>query len=278
MEAFDHMTSTESPIQVTPHPFRFRMLRVKRTTWLTPRMVRVTLTGDDLPGFRSDAADDGARMFFPADPTDGSWTPDVVDNKVVFADESKRPPGREFTPRRYDAEANELDFDFVIHGDGPAATWARNAEPGHYVGVSGPRRSRIVTGEVNWYLLAGDATGLAALGRRIESAPAGTIIKAVVSVADAEEEQSFHTEADLELVWVHDRSTDEESIEAVVDALRAMSLPDRPGFAWAAGEAGMMRSIRRHILNERNIPETRMRVTGYWKRATPNYDHHQPLD
>ncbi len=254
------------------------MLQVKRSTWLSPRMVRVTLTGEQLDGFRSDAADDGARMFFPADPTDGSWEPQVVDNKVVFEDESKRPPGREFTPRRHDADLNELDFDFVVHGEGPAATWARNAAPGHFVGVSGPRRSRVVVGNVDWYLLAGDATALAALGRRIESLPAGTIIKAVISVAGPEDEQTFQTEADLDLTWVHNKQTDAATIDTVLNTIRSIKLPAGDGFAWAAGEAGMMRSIRRHFLDERQIPDTRMRVTGYWKRAISNYDHHQPLD
>ena len=56
------------------------------------------------------------------------------------------------------------------------------------------------------------------------------------------------------------------------------SLPDGEVFAWAAGEAGEMRNLRRLLINELNIPVGRMRVTGYWKRATSNFDHHTPLD
>jgi NADPH-dependent ferric siderophore reductase len=133
-----------SPLEVVPHPFTFRMLEVVRSTWLTPKMVRVTLGGEAIEGFRSDAPDDGARMYFPADPLDVSWAPVVEGATLVFPSEEQRPPGREFTPRRHDRRAGEVDFEFVVHGDGPASNWAANAVPGHKVGVSGPRRSRMI--------------------------------------------------------------------------------------------------------------------------------------
>ncbi len=113
------MTSTKSPIEVVQHPFVFRLLQVKRKTWLTPHMARITLTGDALPGFRSEAADDGVRLYFPADPTDATWVPSVADGKIVWPDEDNKLPSREYSGRRYDGDANELDIDFVVHGGCP---------------------------------------------------------------------------------------------------------------------------------------------------------------
>src|SRR5204863_383877 len=92
------------------HPFAFRLLQVRRATWLTPRMVRVTLGGEALAGFRSDAADDGTRLYFPPDPADTSWVPTVDGNTLIFLEDRPRPPGREYTPRRHDPDAGELDF------------------------------------------------------------------------------------------------------------------------------------------------------------------------
>ncbi|MEZ4523505.1 MAG: hypothetical protein R3A46_17955 [Thermomicrobiales bacterium] len=59
--------SDNSPMEVVPHPFAFRLLEVLRSTWITPKMVRVTLGGDAIEGFRSDA---GRRRpaVFPARP------------------------------------------------------------------------------------------------------------------------------------------------------------------------------------------------------------------
>ena len=42
-----------------------RLLQVRRSTRITPRMVRVTLAGDELAGFGGDGPDRRIKMFFP---------------------------------------------------------------------------------------------------------------------------------------------------------------------------------------------------------------------
>lgn len=272
------MVEQESPVDVVQHPFAFRMPRVVRATRLTPHMTRVTLGGDALAGFRSDAADDGSRLFFPADATDTSWAPSIDGTTLVFPEDQPRPPGREFTPRRYDPIAGELDFDFVVHGGGPASTWAANAAPGHYLGVSGPRRSRILTGQIDGYLLAGDDTGLPSIARRLEELPAGTPVTAIIEVASAEDEQQLTTQASLNLCWLRRDTARGDISELLANAIREAELPAGTIFAWASGEASSIRNVRRHLLNERGLPSSHTRMTGYWKRAIANYDHHLPLE
>jgi NADPH-dependent ferric siderophore reductase len=240
-------------------------------------MRRVTLEGDALEGFLSTAPDDGARMYFPADSLDTSWVPTVEGAGLIFPENVPRPPGREYTPRRYDPVAGELDIDFVIHGDGPSSAWAARAVPGHVVGISGPRRSRIVSDAIDWFLLAGDETALPSISRRLEELPAGTRAIAVLEVADAAEEQRINTRADVEIIWLHrDAAHPDPDLQA--RAVRELGFPSGTVFAWAAGEASSMRALRRHLLNERGIAPDWARITGYWKRAVENYDHHQPLD
>lgn len=253
------------------------MLQVIRSERITPNMMRVTLGGDEVAGFQSDAPDDGARLFFPDDPTDASWRPEVDGSKLVFAEDT-RPPNREFTPRRHDPAAGEVDFDFVIHPGGSASTWAANAQPGHYLGCSGPRRSRMITGEVDGYVLAGDETGLPSIARRLEEMPAGVPVLAVIEVANAAEEIPIATAADLRLIWLHRDDHAGDTSNLIADAMRGAELPAGDIFCWAAGEAVSMRQTRRHLLNERGIPEARTRFTGYWKRTVTAYDHHLPLD
>jgi NADPH-dependent ferric siderophore reductase len=271
------MASSASPINVVTHPFVFRLLQVRRSTWLTPHMVRITLEGDSLAGFRSDAADDGARLYFPPDPTDGtSWIPSVDSTQLVFPG-GQKPPNHEYTPRRYDPEAGELDIDFVIHGDGAASNWAANARPGHYLGLSGPRRSRVIDGGVDWYLLAGDDTGLPSIARRLEELPAGTPALAVLEVANAEEQQPIESRADLQLAWVHREGATGDVSDLLADAISKLTFPEGNVFAWAAGEASSIKAVRRHLV-DRGIPLPQMRMTGYWKRSIPNWDHHIPVE
>ena len=64
-------------------------------------------------------------------------------------------------------------IDFVLHGDGPAASWAANAVAGSLVGQGGPRGSLVVSDDFDWYLLAGDETALPSIARRLEELPPG---------------------------------------------------------------------------------------------------------
>ncbi|KIQ36862.1 FAD-binding protein, partial [Variovorax paradoxus] len=47
------------------HDLRFRQLTVKTVQRVTPHLIRVVLTGDDLAGFTSPGFDDHAKIFFP---------------------------------------------------------------------------------------------------------------------------------------------------------------------------------------------------------------------
>jgi len=59
---------TRSDLAVTRvrHSLKFRLLQVKRVQPLTPHLIRVTFTGDDLHDFESASFDDHIKVFFPA--------------------------------------------------------------------------------------------------------------------------------------------------------------------------------------------------------------------
>jgi NADPH-dependent ferric siderophore reductase len=185
------------------HELKQRLLQVRDVSRLTPKMVRITVAGDDLKGFVSAAHDDHVKLFFPQPGQDKPVLPTPSPNGPVYPEGALRPAARDYTPRRYDAGANTLTLDFVLHGDGPAAAWAAQARPGNFLGVGGPRGSFIVPDDFDWYLLVGDETALPAIGRRLEELPAGARAIVVAEVADAGEEQRFDTRARLETHWLH---------------------------------------------------------------------------
>ena len=271
------MATAQSPIEVVQHPFVFRLLQVKRTTWLTPHMLRVTLTGDELPGFRSDAADDGIRLYFPPDPTDATWVPQSRDRSSRGRTRrASRPAVSTAAAATTLRPTSSTSTSWCMARVRPRAG-RRTRKPGHFLGISGPRRSRMIAGEVDWYLLLGDESGLPAIARRIEQLPAGTPVIAVLEVPNAGEEQLIETDSrPASDLGVSGCAPNE--LDRLVTAVRDLEFPPGQVFAWAAGEAGEMREVRRHLLNERGIPLERMRVTGYWKRTVSNWDHHTPLD
>ncbi|MEV0563282.1 siderophore-interacting protein [Dactylosporangium sp. NPDC050588] len=58
----------------------------------------------------------------------------------------------------------------------------------------------------------------------------------------------------------------------VLDAVRAADLPPGTPYAWVAGESGVVRSVRRHLVHERGIDRRRVMFTGYWRRGATEDD------
>ncbi len=132
------------------HDLVRRSLTVARSTRLTPKMIRLALTGPELKGFTSTAPDDHFKLF-------------VSDGQGGSA-------GRDYTPRAFDDDA--LIVDVFDHPGGPAADWARAARPGDTVTIGGPRGSVVIEGDIDHWLLIGDETALPAALRNCPRAPA----------------------------------------------------------------------------------------------------------
>jgi NADPH-dependent ferric siderophore reductase len=177
-------TNTVRTARRVRHETKMRLLQVREVSRLTPKMVRIVVGGEALAGFVSAAHDDHVKLFFPQPGQDKPVLPTPTPNGPVYPDGAARPAARDYTPRRYDAVANTLTIDFVLHGEGPATSWAAQARPGQFLGVGGPRGSFIVPDDFDWYLFVGDETAVPAIGRRLEELPAGTRVIAVVEVAD----------------------------------------------------------------------------------------------
>ncbi len=257
------------------HPLKFRLLQVKKVQPLTPHLIRVTLTGEDLHDFVSASFDDHIKVFFPERGADKPALPQAGPDGPVFP-EGRRPVARDFTPRRFDREARELDIEFAMHDAGPAATWAAEAQAGQYLGIGGPRGSLVIPTAFDWHLLIGDDTALPAIARRLEELPAGKRVAAVIEVADPPARIEFKTQAELHLVWRY-RSEGGTRGEALLQAVRATCLPrDGEGYVWAAGESATIRAVRYHLCTERGVDKSRIRAASYWKQGAVAV--HETLD
>ena len=252
------------------HESRFRLLTVAATEELTPALRRVLFEGD-LEDFHSAGADDHVKLFFPADggrlPVPATGGP----SGLRWPEDEPRPAARDYTPRRFDSAS--LVVDFVLHGDGPAASWARSAASGDVIGQGGPRGSRVVSDDFDWYLLAGDETAIPAIARRLEELPASATAIVIVEIASARERFGFETEAELDLSWLERGDAPAGSTRLLDDAIADLPL-DGDGYAWVAAEADTARRLRSHLRTERGLPQEFSRVTGYWKLGAA--DWHDP--
>lgn len=236
------------------HPIRQRRLQVLRVTELTPRMRRITLGGEQLEGFISLGSDDHIKLLFASSPEQQA----AIDAGNLGRDGSVRPTLREYTPRRIDLKAQELDIDFVLHGDGPASTWAAQATPGQTLDIAGPRASMVVPDIFDSYLLIGDETALPAIARRLEDLPAGRQVLAVIQVEDDQERQPLPSQAQVEVIWVPRHGGD---MAAVVQGL---SLPPGTLYSWVALEKSLTRQIKA-VLLDKGVNEQALKAAAYWR-------------
>lgn len=269
-----HTPPRTHTIERLRHALKLRVLTVVRTEELTAHMRRITLAGADLEGFVSPAHDDHVKLFFPA-PGDTQPVFPVLGNganPVQYA-EGARPVARNYTPRRHDPLKGELEIDFVLHGDGPASTWAAQAAPGQTLGVGGPRGSMVVPLDFDWYVLVGDQTALPAIARRLEQLPPGARAIAVIETVDDGEQLALESQAQVDIHWV---GRNGRSGALLLEALQRIALPhDGDGFVWVACEHAQVKGLRAHFIDA-GVPKQHLHVASYWKHGAA--EHHERHD
>ena len=101
-----------------------RVLEVIGTRYITPNMCRVTLGGAGMVDFPIDQESAYIKLIFPQDA-------------------GSRPLMRTYTVsvQRDDA----IDVDFALHEtEGPASSWARNAQVGDQILIGGPGPKKLI--------------------------------------------------------------------------------------------------------------------------------------
>ncbi|HEY0956655.1 MAG TPA: siderophore-interacting protein [Roseateles sp.] len=251
------------------HPLRARLLQVQRIDALSPRLRRITLGGPALEGFVSPAPDDHVKLLFPARGEALPVLPSFGPQGVSYPEGAARPAARDYTPRTFDPQRQTLTLDFVLHGDGPASTWAASAAVGDFLGVAGPRASRVVNPQAHTHwLLLGDETALPAIARWLEWLPPDRRVTVRVEVGSPSDRIALPGHEGLDLAWVQRRPAPQGC--ALLAAV--CSLPLTPGYAWIASESAQMRGLRQHLLSERGWPREHLHAAGYWKRGKADHD------
>ncbi len=254
------------------HPLEMRRVRVVRTAEVTPGVANgsrcVTFAGERLHHFVSASFDDHVKLVLPAVPGTELVLPVLGPNGPTRPEGAPPVVLRDYTPRRFDVHTGELDIELDLHGDGPAATWARHAVAGQEAGIGGPRGSFLVPTAFPWHLLIGDESALPAICRRLEELPAGVRAFVVASTATPASRRQLTSRATLDVTWCN---SDDELLAKV----HAFPLPAKPGYTWAAGESQVMRTLRGILRDEHQLEGEHTRVTAYWKRGVA--DHHEAV-
>ena len=210
-------------------------------------MVRVVLGGPDLERFEpNDVADQYVKLLFPRPG-------------------AERVARRTYTVRAWDGTARRLTVDVAVHGDeGLAGPWARDAQVGDEVLLLGPGGGYVPDPAADWHLLIGDESALPAIAVALERLPEGTVARAFVEVEGAGDEVPLTAPVSATVVWLHRLGVPRGDL--LVEAVTAMDFPDGQPQLFLHGEAGFVRTLRRHLLAQRQVPRgLAASVSGYWR-------------
>ena len=312
----DATATIETDSRPSYRPFRVRVLRVRV---LSEHFTRVTFTGDDLDTFGTLGLDQRINLVFPIDGvglSDCGW-----DDEQPMAEghwysrwralsNDVRNPLRVYTVRAIRPYERELDVDFVVHGDGPAARWLAAAAPGDDLIVIGPdARSENSHVGSDWHpgaarnlLLVGDATAAPAIAAILESLPPERSAHAIIEVPDAADAITLTHSARVTVDWiergaavpggtllpaVHDWVASrpeivDSTLAEISQSVEESSDPDAilwdvpvaptgaSLYAWVAGEASAITSIRRYLVRDVGIDRGQVAFMGYWRNGRSN--------
>ncbi len=239
-------------------------MTVLRAERLTPRLVRVTLSGSELRGLEVNQPAASVRVLLPRAGAARLEVPEWTGNEFRLAD-GARPVIRTLTPRRVDPGALELVVDVVIHGRGAAAEWAGAAQPGDPVAVSGPARGYQVDPDGEDFLLAGDETTIPAISQILEWMPPGRPIRVAIEIAVPTARIALPAYEGARVTWL-DLPPDALPGDRLEPAVRQADVA-AGGRWWIAGEAAAVQRIRRFLFDERGLSPRQATVRGYWKHG-----------
>lgn len=240
--------SHDREIKTVMHELKRRALTVRSTEMLTSKMKRIKFTAPELSDFRSLSPDDHIKIFFE-NPSGGE------------------PVMRDYTPRAYSNEKQELTIDFYLHENGVGSSWAKSAKTGDLLNIGGPRGSKIVPYAFDGYLMLGDESSLPSFARRLEELPASAKAVAIIEVEDESQKVELKIGGDVEVHWVYRKGSplgDAGRFAAQLDRVR---IPAGDLFAWVSMEKSAAFALQDILIQNFGVKKEWMKTTGYWSQG-----------
>lgn len=224
------------------HPAKSRNLTVAQKYNLSPNMLRIIFAGEDLKDLVSLAPDDNI--------------------KILGKDGIKR----SYTPRAFDNDRKELTIDFALHKIGVVTNWAKEANIGDKLEISGPNKS-VITKEFDWYLLVGDETALPSIARRLEELESNIFVITICMISGENEEINFQTNAKHTDYWLYRSYNEADKVEDILKKIKELNFPKGDGFIWISAEAKIACTLREYVIKERGHPAQWVKSTAYWVKG-----------
>ncbi|MEL3806323.1 siderophore-interacting protein [Pseudomonas aeruginosa] len=252
--------------------YRLFNVELKRREQLSPALTRFVFGGPEVAEMKTLAADQRIKIFFP----DASGQPPSLPGGSEWyqayrsVEPARRPPMRTYTIRALRAEQEEVDVEFVLHGEnGPASAWATHARIGDRLQLAAPNRQYgDDPGGYEWkppagvrhILLIVDETALPAVAGILEELAGEAeppVVEAFLEVPGEADILDLPAIPGARLHWLprHQAGIHSRNGERMIEAARQARLPEREVAGGAAQELEDI-DIDEEILWELASPES----------------------
>jgi NADPH-dependent ferric siderophore reductase len=253
-------------------PAQRKMIRaeVVRTARISRSFVTVTIGGPQLADFVYTGYDQCVRLFFRRDGQQGLTMPAMSNNawiaQFMVTRTSIRPWVRNYTVRAFRPDSLEMDIEFALHGDGtPATAFATRAAAGDPVGIfdegTGYHPTRTSS------LLVADESAVPAVLAILDKSPSRLLAHVYLEVPHTEDIREVHAPIGVTVHWVARDGSPEVPGQLVLHTLKAAELPKGPFYTWVAGESALATGLRRHLVQDRQVPKSDITFLGYWRHG-----------
>lgn len=229
-------------------------------------MRRITLSGPELEGFATDLPASYLKLIFPE--------PGQTEPTRPLPDGPRAVSMRTYTPLAVRPEALEVDVDFVLHGEGPASTWAAQARVGQVLYLMGPGPGYALDLSASQHLLIADASALPAMETILAALPASAQVQLLMEVVHAAEQRPLHSAAQLDVKWLARGEDHRAAGLPLENALRGLPTIGLETKIYLACEAAAMRRIRQLLTDKLGVARSQIVGRGYWKLDTVNHPDH----
>ncbi len=230
-------------------------LEVSEVEDLGPNLRQIRLVGADLVGF----------AFLPGQ-----------DLMLRLPGPAGTLVSRRYSIRRADRAGGSADLNVVMHGDGPAARWAKAAGPGGPpLEVTGPRGKITLDPSADWHVFLGDETYIPAALALLEALPRGRRGWAALEVEGAEDEQPLDPAAEVELQWLHRGAVRPGDGSRLWDWLEARPQRGGTGHFYVAAEVSVALGLRDRLLRL-GVSRNQVSAKAYWSRTRANAPRGEP--
>ncbi|MGI3169819.1 siderophore-interacting protein [Pseudooceanicola sp. C21-150M6] len=157
-----------------------------------------------------------------------------------------------------DPRRGRFTFDVFEHDGGRTTNWARAAQPGDTVGISGPGSGEAPPGKD--LLIAGDETALPAIRRILEMSPSDRRGRALIEVGSQDDICDLSHPVGMTVTW-YLRSRN----QSLWDGLSTAPMPGMPGgFVWIAAEKDLVRKAKARFRDDLGLEAKDGYLAYYW--------------